>query len=364
MALVLKDRVRETSISVGTGTIDVLGAVTGYQTFLAAVGSGNTCYYTIYNVGTNEWEVGIGTVGTGTLSRDTVLASSNTGSLVNFSAGDKDVFLTYPAEKSVYEDAAGAVSLGALSVTSLTDSGLTSGRVTFAGTGGLLQDDSDLTFDGTTLSAAGFSGPLNGTVGATTPNTGAFTTATATTGNITTVNATTVDTTNIEVTTLKAKDGTAAGSIADSTGIVTLNSSVLTTTDINGGSIDGTTIGAASAAAATVTVLTATSDSSFDSTGAVKLPVGTTAQQPTGANGKIRFNSDIGKYEGYAGSSWSSLGGGATGGGSDEIFIENGQNVTTSYTIPSTKNAMSTGPITIDAGAVVTVSSGSRWVVL
>ena len=76
---------------------------------------------------------------------------------------------------------------------------------------------------------------------------GTFTTATATTGNITTLNSTTVDTTNLEVTNLKAKDGTSAGSIADSTGVVTIASSVLTTTDINGGSIDGTTIGSSSA---------------------------------------------------------------------------------------------------------------------
>ena len=88
-------------------------------------------------------------------------------------------------------------------------------------------------------------GTIDGTViGGVSAAAGTFTTATATTGNITTVNATTVDTTNLEVTNLKAKDGTAAGSIADSTGVVTLASSVLTTTDINGGTIDNTTIGA------------------------------------------------------------------------------------------------------------------------
>lgn len=110
--------------------------------------------------------------------------------------------------------------------------------------------------------------------------------------------------------------------------------------------------------------LTVGGDASFTSTGAIKIPVGTTAQQPTGANGKIRFNSTTNKYEGYAGSSWSSLGGGATGGGADEIFVENGQVVTTTYAIPASKNAMSTGPITINSGVTVTVPSGSRWVVL
>ena len=103
MALVLADRVRETTTTVGTGTVTLAGAVTGFQSF-AVVGNGNTTYYTIAGQGTAEWEVGIGTytsVGT-TLARTTVLASSNAGSLVTFSAGTKDVFVTYPAGRSVY----------------------------------------------------------------------------------------------------------------------------------------------------------------------------------------------------------------------------------------------------------------------
>ena len=111
-------------------------------------------------------------------------------------------------------------------------------------------------------------------------------------------------------------------------------------------------------------VLTAYGDSAFTSTGAVKIPVGTTAQRPTAAAGKIRFNDDTDKFEGYNGTTWGQLGGGATGGGSDEVFVENGQNVTANYTIPGTKNAMSTGPITVDSGVSVTVSSGSRWVII
>jgi len=103
MALVLADRVRETTTTTGTGTITLAGAVTGYQSF-SVVGNGNTTYYTIAGQGTAEWEVGIGTYtssGT-TLARTTVLASSNSGSLVSFSAGTKDVFVTYPAGRSVY----------------------------------------------------------------------------------------------------------------------------------------------------------------------------------------------------------------------------------------------------------------------
>lgn len=102
MALVLKDRVKETTTTAGTGTITLAGAATGYQSF-SAVGNGNTTYYCIAGQGTSEWEVGIGTYtssGT-TLSRDTVLASSASGAKVTFSAGTKDVFVTYPALYSV-----------------------------------------------------------------------------------------------------------------------------------------------------------------------------------------------------------------------------------------------------------------------
>jgi hypothetical protein len=103
MALVLKDRVKETTTTTSTGTYTLAGAVTGYQSF-SVVGDGNTTYYTVTD-GTN-WEVGIGTYtlsGT-TLSRDTILASSNSGNAVSWGAGSKDVFLTYPAERSVYID--------------------------------------------------------------------------------------------------------------------------------------------------------------------------------------------------------------------------------------------------------------------
>jgi hypothetical protein len=106
MALVVKDRVQETSTTTGTGTLTLLGAVSGFQSF-SVIGNANTTYYAI--VLGAEWEVGLGTYtssGT-TLSRDTVLESSNSGSLVNFSAGTKNVFVTYPAEEAVYQDASG-----------------------------------------------------------------------------------------------------------------------------------------------------------------------------------------------------------------------------------------------------------------
>jgi len=196
--------------------------------------------------------------------------------------------------------------------------------------GGALAGSANLTFNGTTLTAAGLSGPLNGTVGATTP------------------------------------------------------------------------------AAASVTVLTASADSAFTSTGAVQLSSGTTGQRPTGAAGKLRFNSTTAQFEGYNGANWASVGGAAisndtttatdlfplfadaTSGTALTVFtgnskllykpstgelkssvlnagngiVVNNQTVATSYAIASGENAMSVGPITVASGQSVTVASGSRWVLL
>lgn len=122
MALVIADRVLETSTTTGTGTLSLDGATTGFQGFSAGIGDGNTTYYAITYAPTNQWEVGIGTytASGSTLSRDTILASSNAGSAVDFSVGTKNVFTTYPADKSVYLDASGNVVLsGALTATQL-----------------------------------------------------------------------------------------------------------------------------------------------------------------------------------------------------------------------------------------------------
>jgi hypothetical protein len=102
MPLVLKDRVKETSTTTGTGTLTLGGAASGFQSF-AVIGDGNTTYYAVVDAATGAWEVGIGTYtssGT-TLTRDTVLESSNSGSAVNFASNPKDVFVTYPAERAV-----------------------------------------------------------------------------------------------------------------------------------------------------------------------------------------------------------------------------------------------------------------------
>ena len=121
MALVLKDRVQETTTTTGTGTLTLGGAVTGYQSF-SAIGNANTTYYAIYASGGSEWEVGIGTYtasGT-TLSRDTVLSSSNSGSLVSFSAGTKNVWCDYPAGRAGYVDTNSTLNAPVLATSSVT----------------------------------------------------------------------------------------------------------------------------------------------------------------------------------------------------------------------------------------------------
>ena len=100
-------------------------------------------------------------------------------------------------------------------------------------------------------------------------------------------------------------------------------------------------------------------------TGTLDLPVGTTGERPGSPNnGMIRYNSTLSRYEGYSGSSWGTLGGGATGGGTDQVFYTNGQSVSTDFTLSGSLNAMSAGPISIASGVTVTVSSGATWTVV
>jgi hypothetical protein len=99
-------------------------------------------------------------------------------------------------------------------------------------------------------------------------------------------------------------------------------------------------------------------------TDAIKIASGTTAQRPgSPAAGQLRYNTTLGKFEGYA-TAWASVGGGATGGGADTVFYENTKTVTTNYSITASNNAHSVGPITINSGITVTIPTGSRWVVL
>jgi hypothetical protein len=141
MAFALNDRVKETSTTTGTGTFDLAGAETGFESFVSGVGDGNQTYYAISNDGTAEFEVGIGTVtdaATDTLSRDTIISSSNSDALVDFSAGTKTVFCTLPASRT---PSAGMTAQTFVNTHSQTisddqtlDSGVLAGPVTITGT--------------------------------------------------------------------------------------------------------------------------------------------------------------------------------------------------------------------------------------
>jgi len=236
MALVVKDRVRVTSATTGTGTFTLGSAVNSFQDF-SVIGDGNTTYYAIVDSASGDWEVGLGTYtasGT-TLSRDTILESSNSGSAVNFTSGTKDVFVTYPAEKAVYFDASDAVNID------------------------------NIKLDGSTIS--------------------------------------TIDSGTLQV----------------------------------------------------------TPDSSFNSTGQIKLPAGSTAQRSgSPATGMIRYNTSLNQFEGYNGSIWGGIGGAQAGG----AIVTNQDEATVSYTIAAGENGFSVGPVTVASGVTITVSAGQRWLVL
>jgi len=136
MALIVKDRVQETTTTTGTGTLTLNGAVVGFQSF-SVIGNGNTTYYAI--VYGSDFEIGIGTYtssGT-TLSRDTILSSSNNNNAVNFGAGTKNVFVTYPASKSINLDSSNNLNLTGVPIVSSSNGNIT---LTPNGTGSVVLD--------------------------------------------------------------------------------------------------------------------------------------------------------------------------------------------------------------------------------
>ena len=297
MAFVLKDRVKESTATTGTGTVTLAGAATGYQSF-SAIGNGNTTYYCIAGQTGSEWEVGIGTYtssGT-TLSRTTVLASSNSGSLVNFSAGNKDVFVTYPAGRSVNYESGGVYVL--------------------LGTGAAL---------------AGATNPILAASGASTGY----------------IQQYIINNTN------------AASSSSD------LVAYPHNGTDTHGFVDMG--VNSLSYADATYTV-----------TGPNEAYVFGSAPSGAGVTGNLVYATDstgsANAHQFYVGgftqakSAWKaqidSTGLKATQVNATNGLIVNSMTVSANYTIATGDSAMSVGPITVNSGVSVTVSSGSRWVVL
>lgn len=248
MALVLKDRVKESTATVGLGTFVLDGTSTGYQSF-AVIGNGNTTYYSAFDSATGDWEVGVGLYNANTLTRDTVLASSNGGSKVPFGAGAKDVFVAYPAEQAVTLD----------DPQTLVDK-------TFV--------DADLGTPtaGVLTNATGL--PLTTGVTGTLPVGNGGTGATTLTGYVK-ASGTSAFT---AVASIPAGDITGLGSMA------TQNANNVA---ITGGSINGTTIGASTAAAGTFTNVTASGASIGSLTGAVAIVTDVTATNLVAASASI-----------------------------------------------------------------------------
>ena len=337
MALILADRVKETSTTTGNGVFTLAGAATGFQSF-AIVGNGNTTFYCIAGQGTSEWEVGIGTYASAgtTLTRTTVLSNSSATepSALSFAAGTKDVFVTYPSEKSVNLDASGnATALGT--------------PVTFTGT--------NITGTATSFTASNVTTNANLTGGVTSVGNAATVVTNANlTGGVTSVgNAATVIT-NANLT----GEATSVG-----------NAVTLTNSAVIGKVITGYVSGAG-AVAATDTLLQAIqklngntaaivggpalSNDTTTATNVYPVFAAATTGTPTTiytSNSKLLYKPSTGELAVTAPIAANGL-------------VLNATTVATSYTIASGFNACSVGPVTVSGGVVVTITSGQRWVVL
>jgi hypothetical protein len=306
--LVLLDRALETTTTTGTGSVTLLGASLGYQS-LAGVGNGNTTYYTIADLGGANWETGIGTYSTTgpTLARTTVLASSNAGALVNFTAGTKNVFITYPAEKSVNLDGSGNVNIPAQ--LNLVNTALTASNTSNLNIGG------PLSFN----------------------DTGIISDFVATTNSY------------LQAVVQNKSNGSAASAefiVYNDAGTASTN---YATVGINSSTYSGT--GSINAAGY-----------GYFLTGSTDLVLGT-----IGNNG-IHFVVNSGATDALSISTAGNVTTPNVLTGAEVIasngLILNATTLVSSYTIPAGYNAHTVGPFTVPSGLTITVTSGQRWLVL
>jgi len=248
VAFVLQDRVKETTATTGLGTFTLDGTSTGFVPF-SVIGNGNETYYTAVDSATGDWEVGIGTYNVSTLTRDTVLASSNSGNKVPFAAGSKDVFVAYPAEKAVTLDTAQTLSNKTLSN---ADLGTPTAIVLTNGTGL----------------------PLTTGVTGTLPVGNGGTGANSLTGYV-------------KASGTSAFTAVAAIPAGDITGLGTMATQNANNVAITGGAINGTTIGATSPTTGIFTNVTATGASIASLTGAVAIVTDVTATNLVAASASI-----------------------------------------------------------------------------
>jgi len=339
MAFVLADRVRETTTTTGTGTVTLNGAVLGFQTF-AAIGNANNTYYAIAGQGTAEWEVGIGTYtasGT-TLSRDTVLASSNAGSLVVFSAGTKDVFCDYPAGKAIAYSTTGSVDLvGELNLpaSTTTTAGLNIGNgvaPTSPTAGDIWGTTTALLFRGSSTSYnVAFTNISNSF------SSGQTFASTLTANSTLNLNGGSANNANFGTSIL---GGSITVGGTSQVGTITLGQSTATqTTNIQAG---------ATTSGNTKTINFGTGGLSGSTT---TMNIGSAVSGSTttvAANGTWTFS----------GATSASVVRASNG------ILVNSQTVSANYTIATGDNGFSAGPVTVNSGISVTVSSGSVWTVV
>lgn len=319
MAFVIADRVQETTISTGTGTVLLTGAVQGYQSF-GVIGNANTTYYTIADQAGTNWEVGIGTYYSSNVSlvRTTVLSSSNASSLVNFPAGTKAVFVTYPAERAIYADSS--------NITTVTN--LVSGNVSVTG----------------------------GTINSTTQNASTYTNVTVNGG---TVNG--VSLSNITYGGLGTMSTQNANAVAITGG--TVNSVAHT-----GGSINNMTIGATTANTGAFTTITTTSpiNVAFGGTGLANLTAGYVVIGNNTSQAVLIAPGTSGNVLVSNGTAWSSNASSTNMAGAiaNASVVLNSTFATSNGTVGAGYNGFSVGPVTVANGISITVSSGQRWLIL
>ena len=327
MALVLNDRVKETTTTTWTGTVTLGGAVSGFDTFAAGIGNSNTTYYCI-QLGA-EFEVGLGTLAgdSSTLARTTVISSSNSDNAVNFSAGAKNVFCTLPASKATVLDASGNLALaGNIDVdgTSNLDVVDIDGAVDMAST---LQVDGVLTTTATQVATGGITSGSN---------------IVSDTDSTDDLGTTSVRWANLFV------DGITATDQITATGFT--------------GTLDGILGSGAAAAATTTTLASSTITASGIVTANAKLDMnGTELILDADADTSITADTDDQIDFRIGGADKMEMNATAFSGGA---IYENADDISANYSITAGKNALSVGPITIASGVTVTVPSGQRWVIL
>jgi hypothetical protein len=391
MAFVIADRVQETSTTQGTGTIVLAGAVTGYQSF-ATIGNSNQTYYTIADQAGSNWEVGIGTYYSGnvSLSRDTILASSNANAAVTFGVGTKAVFVTYPAERAIFANSSNITTITNFASSNVLITGGTISGANFTGLGTMsTQNANAVTITGGSLN--------NVIIGNSTPNLATFTNVTAayhiataniagnsSTGAISYGNLSYSDsnifasyTANANSYVQKIIQNLSNGSAASVDFIVSNNLGNATAFYGNFGMNSANFAGTGSLSTPnTVYLYSANTDLTVGTTTAnsIHFVVNSGANDAftINANGAWAANTSYGTANQVLTSQgvnlppvWAnaSSGGGSTGIGNSSILALN-VNITSNATINAGVNGLSVGPVTVANGVSVTVSSGQRWLVL